>query len=517
MPMEYFEQRERALLGDRFDVLYAAPQETAERGVTVSALRSSPEQFAAKADFPLEASPFCKAAFVVHQPDDLKFRPGRHPYHHAGVFYSQEPSASSAAPLLGVQPGMRVLDMCAAPGGKSSQLAAALQGRGVLVSNEYVAARADILKSNLERMGVPNAVVLNEAPARIADALPEFFDRVLVDAPCSGEGMFRKEPVARQQHCEALVKQCAELGAEILDCAAAVLAPGGQLVYSTCTFAPEEDEEQVAAFLQRHPEFILADALGNVDYTFGSEGEANRTGGLPLDVSKVRRIWPCQGGEGHFIARLVKAGTPRALPAPGTYTAEEELWLAAAAEQSKKQKGSKGGKPAKAPDARSARRENSRALREAVQGRSTRSRDAGAGEATPAQSLAAWQEFARQYFPALADRPAVVHGRSVLLPVPFPQTGLHVLRAGVFVGSVQKGRFVPEHHLFTAFGALCTNREALTLADRRVTEYLSGREIAADTAADGWCCVTVDGCPMGGGKVSGGRVKNHYPKALRLL
>ena len=185
----------------------------------------------------------------------------------------------------------------------------------MLVSNEYVAARAEILKSNLERMGVPNAVVLNETPARIAEALPEFFDRVLVDAPCSGEGMFRKEPVARQQHCEALVKQCAELGAQILDCAAAALAPGGQLVYSTCTFAPEEDEGQVAAFLQRHPEFELADALGNVDYTFGSEGEANRTGGLPLDVRKVRRIWPCQGGEGHFMARLVKAGTPRTLPA----------------------------------------------------------------------------------------------------------------------------------------------------------------------------------------------------------
>ena len=167
---------------------------------------------------------------------------------------------------------------CAAPGGKSSQLAAALQGRGVLVSNEYVAARADILKSNLERMGVPNAVVLNEAPARIADALPEFFDRVLVDAPCSGEGMFRKEPVARQQHCEALVKQCAALGAQILDNAAACLAPGGEMIYSTCTFAPEEDEGQVAAFLQRHPEFTLADVFGNVDYSFGSPGEANRTG-----------------------------------------------------------------------------------------------------------------------------------------------------------------------------------------------------------------------------------------------
>ena len=486
MPTEYFEQRERALLGDRFEVLYAAPQETAERGVTVSALRTTPEQFAQKADFPLEASPFCRAAFVVHQPD---FKPGRHPYHHAGVFYSQEPSASSAAPLLGVQPGMRVLDMCAAPGGKSSQLAAALQGRGVLVSNEYVAARADILKSNLERMGVPNAVVLNETPARIADALPEFFDRVLVDAPCSGEGMFRKEPVARQQHCEALVKQCAELGAEILDCAAAVLAPGGQLVYSTCTFAPEEDEGQVAAFLQRHPEFTLADALGNVDYTFGSEGEANRTGGLPLDVSKVRRIWPCQGGEGHFMARLIKAGTPRTLPAEGELTPEEQLWLAAAEAAGKKAKG-KGGR---------------------------RSRDAGAGETTPAQSLAAWKEFAGRYFPTLADRPAVVHGGGVLLPAAFPQTNLHVLRAGVFVGSVQKGRFVPEHHLFTAFGTQCTNREELTLDDPRTVEYLSGREVEGRTAADGWCCVTVDGWPLGGGKVSGGRVKNHYPKALRLL
>ena len=514
MSTEYFEHRERALLGDRYDTLYAAPQQTAARGVTVSALRTGPEQFAAQADFPLEPSPFCRAGFVV---PDADFRPGRHPYHHAGVFYSQEPSASSAAPLLGVKPGMRVLDTCAAPGGKSSQLAAALGGQGLLVSNEFVPARAEVLKSNLERMGVANAVVLNEDTGRIAAALPEFFDRVLVDAPCSGEGMFRKEAVAVTQHCEALVKQCAALGAEILDNAAACLAPGGEMIYSTCTFAPEEDEGQVAAFLQRHPEFALADVFGHVDYTFGSPGEANRTGGLPLDVSKVRRIWPCQGGEGHFIARLVKAGTPRTLPAPGTHTPEEQLWLAAAAEQGKKQKNAKNGKAPRTPDARSSRRENSRACRDAVQGRNARSRDAGAGEATPAQSLAAWKEFAGQYFPALADRPAVVHGGGVLLPVPFPQTGLHVLRAGVFVGSVQKDRFVPEHHLFTAFGAGCANREELTLSDSRVKEYLSGREIPAATAADGWCCVTVDGCPLGGGKVSGGRVKNHYPKALRLL
>ena len=215
------------------------------------------------------------------------------------------------------------------------------------------------------------------------------------------------------------------------------------------------------------------------------------------------------------MARLVKAGTPRTLPPEGEYTPEEQLWLAAAAQAGKKGKGK--AKPAKAADVRSTRRADSRACRDAVQGTSRRTRDTGAGEATPAQSLAAWQEFARQYFPALAQRPAVVHGGGVLLPVAFPQTGLHVLRAGVFVGSVQKGRFVPEHHLFTAFGSLCTNCEQLTLADCRCTEYLSGREVEARTAADGWCCVTVDGWPLGGGKVSGGRVKNHYPKALRLL
>mgnify|MGYP000401701402 CR=1 FL=1 len=151
-------------------------------------------------------------------------------------------------------------------------LAAALGGQGLLVSNEFVAARAEVLRSNLERMGVPNAVVLNEDTGRIAAALPEFFDRVLVDAPCSGEGMFRKEAAATAQHNDGLVAHCAELGAEILENAAALLAPGGVLVYSTCTFAPDEDEGQIANFLAKHPEFTLCDlsACG-----FGRPGEGN--------------------------------------------------------------------------------------------------------------------------------------------------------------------------------------------------------------------------------------------------
>lgn len=453
MPMEYFEQRERALLGDRFDVLYAAPQETAERGVTVSALRSSPEQFAAKADFPLEASPFCKAAFVVHRPDDLKFRPGRHPYHHAGVFYSQEPSASSAAPLLGVQPGMRVLDMCAAPGGKSSQLAAALQGQGLLVSNEYNAGRAEILRSNLERMGVANAVVLNSDTNALAKAFPAFFDRILVDAPCSGEGMFRKEPQALTQHNEGLVRQCAAIGREILDNAAALLAPGGVLVYSTCTFAPEEDEGQIGDFLARHPEFTLVDTGA----AFGSPGEANRCGEHPFDVNLVRRIWPFQGGEGHFMAKLVKAS--------------------------------------EGEDARPFKPEK------------------------PAKPCKEWLEFAGKYFPSLADRPLLKAGELLLLPpeTPLPPHKLRVMRCGVAAGTVQKNRFVPAHHLFTAFGHTCTNQERLTLDDERTAAWLRGEEIEARTAENGWCCVLVDGFSLGAGKVSGGKLKNHYPKALRNL
>ena len=385
LPGEFLSRMQAELKGDYAAFLESYNNESV-RGLRANTLKGNADAIAALCPVKLERVDNTADGFRLTEAWEGV---GLSPVHMAGLIYMQEPSAMLTIAIADIHPGMKVLDMCAAPGGKTSQLAAALRGEGLLVANEYVAARAGVLKSNLERMGVTNALVLNESTARVAAAFPAFFDKILVDAPCSGEGMFRKEPAALAQHCEALVKQCAELGADILDSAAAALAPGGELVYSTCTFAPEEDEGQVAAFLQRHPEFTLADVLGNVDYPFGSEGEANRTGGLPLDVSKVRRIWPCQGGEGHFMARLVKAGTPRTLPAPGEYTPEEQLWLAAAAEAGKKAKGSKPQKAAKPADARSARRENSRACREAVQGRSSRSREAGAGDASPVQSLAA--------------------------------------------------------------------------------------------------------------------------------
>ncbi len=243
---------------------------------------------------------------VYYAPDA---RPGLHPYHEAGVYYLQEASAMSAVSLLSPQPGERVCDLCAAPGGKSTQIAGRMLGKGFLLCNEINPKRAKILSRNIERMGVANALVTNEHPKNLADRLPGFFDRVLVDAPCSGEGMFRKEAAAVTDWSEETVAMCAARQREILHCAANLVRPGGRLVYSTCTFAPEENEETVAAFLFSHPEFHPAEV--SAPWFSGTE-------------PGCFRLWPHKLlGEGHFVAVLFRedgtapdnaAGTGETLP-----------------------------------------------------------------------------------------------------------------------------------------------------------------------------------------------------------
>ncbi len=245
---------------------------------------------------------------------DPEARPGLHPYHDAGVYYLQEASAMSAVALLSPQKGERICDLCAAPGGKSTQIAGRMAGEGFLLCNEINPKRAKILARNLERMGVGNALVTNESPENLAGRLPGFFDRVLVDAPCSGEGMFRKEEAAVTDWSEDTVRMCAQRQRQILHAGAALVKPGGRLVYSTCTFAPLENEETVAAFLADHPDFCRE----VVDAPWFTPGEPG-----------CYRLWPHKLlGEGHFVSvmrrRVGEAGDTPLEPAqklPGEWTA----------------------------------------------------------------------------------------------------------------------------------------------------------------------------------------------------
>ena len=225
---------------------------------------------------------------------DPDSRPGLHVYHEAGVYYLQEASAMAPVALLDPQPGERVCDLCAAPGGKTTQIAGRMQGEGFLLCNEINPKRAKILSRNIERMAVANTLVTNEHPGNLEKKYPGFFDRVLVDAPCSGEGMFRKEEAAVTDWSQETVEMCARRQAEILHSAAELVRPGGRLVYSTCTFAPEEDEEAVANFLREHPEF---------------EPEILEAPWFVPVENGGHRMWPHKLlGEGHFAAVLKKVG-----------------------------------------------------------------------------------------------------------------------------------------------------------------------------------------------------------------
>ena len=249
---------------------------------------------------------------------DPQARPGLHPFHEAGVYYLQEASAMSAVALLDPQPGERVCDLCAAPGGKTTQIAGRMQGDGFLLCNEINPKRARILSQNIERTAVPNALVTNEHPENLARKLPGYFDRVLIDAPCSGEGMFRKEEAAVTDWSEETVLMCARRQQEILRSGAKLLRTGGRLVYSTCTFAPAENEETVESFLAEHPDFSL-EAVSAPWFTPAGTG--------------MFRLWPHKLlGEGHFVAVLRKAGDEEAagIPCPGEKLPKE--WISFAKE-----------------------------------------------------------------------------------------------------------------------------------------------------------------------------------------
>lgn len=284
LPQEFL-QRMESRLGEEYPEYLAS----LERPRAV-ALRFDPTKKIPALPFVQESVPWEPMGYYY----DIQSRPGLHPYHEAGVYYMQEASAMAPVALLDPQPGERICDLCAAPGGKSTQIGGRLRGEGLLVCNEIEPKRAKILSRNIERMGIGNALVTNEHPARLAERFIDFFDRVLVDAPCSGEGMFRKEEAAVTDWSVETVQMCADRQRQILHSAAQMVRPGGRLVYSTCTFAPEENEETVGAFLEAHPDFYPEKV--DAPWFIQSDYESFRL--LPHKLK----------GEGHFAAVLRRKG-----------------------------------------------------------------------------------------------------------------------------------------------------------------------------------------------------------------
>lgn len=464
-----FETRMKEMLGEEYPAFLAGYEKENHQSLRLNPLKI--KESTEKALFQMKTQ--IEGLFTVKQVPwepkgfyyDHEDRPGKHPLHDAGVYYIQEASAMLPVRLLDPRPGEYVLDLCAAPGGKSTQIAGALQGEGLLVSNEIHPARAKILSENIERLGVSNALVTNEDAQKLLHYFPGFFDRILVDAPCSGEGMFRKNEEAVGEWSLENVELCAKRQREILDCAAAMLAPGGRLVYSTCTFAPAENEETIQWFLEHHPEFSFVEIPKKyyemVNYPEGKDG--------------MLRIYPHRTeGEGHFMAVLQKEGE----------NPEKKTDLSHFVEPAKKSKNKK-----KEPDG----------MQEF--------------EAFCQDTL---QLHLEELFP---NREYITFGEQLYLKPEGITTlmGLKVMRPGLHIGTMKKGRFEPSHALALALKPSQVKHFAnLKSSEVLVHQYLNGQTFSME-GEKGWYVIGVDGYSLGWGKLAGGIMKNHYPKGLRTL
>ncbi|GAA0133868.1 RsmB/NOP family class I SAM-dependent RNA methyltransferase [Paenibacillus sp. YSY-4.3] len=476
---ECFRERMISMLGEEdgqtFLNSYAMPRTYGLRINTLKIKPGSAAERAIKQRFELEGIPWCEEGYYYDEDN----RPGKHAYHAAGLYYIQEPSAMSAVELLDPQPGETVLDLAAAPGGKTTQIAMRMGGKGLLISNEIHPQRAKILAENVERFGVRNAVVTQATPGELSARFPLAFDRIMLDAPCSGEGMFRKDPSAVSEWSEQSVEFCAARQWDILQDAVAMLKPGGRLAYSTCTFNQQENEETVARLLAHYPDMTLVEE---------------------------KRIWPHrQKGEGHYVALLQRKSEvdvdTGAIPASSpTFRSEPDKIRAKSKPRGKKH-----------------------------------SEGDSAGKNTAA-AYEAFTDWARSELPGLgallgdSEGMPISFGESLyLLPSssglqlsPDSLAGLKIPRAGLHLGEYKKGRFQPAHALAMA---ITPSDAALTWTlnpdSPELAAYLHGDTLAVPGNYRGWCLVTVecdgDSFPLGWGKASGGQLKNHLPKGLRQL
>ena len=459
---EIFLERMKELLGAEFPDFLESLNGEPCRGLRRNPLKAEEEDFLLQSPFTLSPVPWAEHGFYYSSSDT----PGKHPYHEAGLYYIQEPSAMSAVPHLELSPGEKVLDLCAAPGGKSTQIGCALKGKGLLVSNEVHPTRAKVLSSNIERLGITNSLIVNETPDRLAEFFPEFFDKILVDAPCSGEGMFRKNEEAVAQWNTDNVRLCAGRQDEVLVEAAKMLKPGGRLVYSTCTFAPEENEGTMDRFLSRHSEFTLLE---------------------------MKRLYPHRiKGEGHFVSVLEKRDEAGNVSAGSFYITENEA--------SRKVK-------------------KDTALNNILKKAPTEFSDFLSD--TFSETGAA---FFHDCLLQETDGFFLFGEQLYLLPKGLPfLNGLKILRPGLHLGTLKNNRFEPSHGLALVLTEEHVKRSVcFSPESQEIKDYLEGLalNLPSDTFPElanqkGWCLVLVDQYSLGWGKLSGNLLKNHYPKGLR--
>lgn len=510
LPRE-FEIKMKKLLGAEYEEFLASYDRPRNFGLRVNVDKISTEEFEKKAPFHLTKIPWTENGYYYEEQD----MPARHPFYYAGLYYLQEPSAMTPASRLVSQPGDRVLDLCAAPGGKATELGARLHGKGVLVANDISASRAKALLKNVEVFGIRNSFIVNEVPAKLAENFPEFFDKILVDAPCSGEGMFRKDPAVAKVWDGNKPYECAKQQKEIITRAAQMLAPGGDLLYSTCTFSPEENEQVIQFLLDSREDMEIREikpfegfAPGRPDVAYEGwdrEESENRKMGS-ADLKKCVRIWPHKmAGEGHFLALLHK----------------------------------------RAPEETAGEQKNDRVVsnnsettvdeqKKQVQGVISDIKGIGKPE-----TKALTEFFADVSMEMNWKQVEVRKGQVYLVPEALgARKGLVFLRNGLYLGEIRKDRFEPSQ----SFAMALKKKEYMAVidldySDMRVEKYLRGETLDVDdivaknlqaaSEADlpkavgkrlekGWQLVCVNGYPLGWGKLVNGTLKNKYHAGWRM-
>lgn len=607
-----FTNRMKFMLGQECDAFLVSFECVRSKALRINPckLQGGREDAYSKLPFETKEILWEENGFVYKDEDE----PGKHPLHMAGLYYIQEPSAMSPVAYLDPKPGQRVLDLCAAPGGKSTQIAGRMQGRGILVSNEINAGRAKILSENIERMGIGNAMVLNETPQNLSARFEGWFDRILIDAPCSGEGMFRKNEDAVTNWSPENVRLCADRQDEILDNAASMLAPSGRLVYSTCTFAPDEDEGTIYRFLLRHPEFRVVEvplyegmdhgnpswalidtsdestwtvpdlqynaASTQDDQDYGLEGcldevktnkeklnkdnlnKDNLNKEVADQLANCIRLWPHHlKGEGHFLAVLERVNensdvdvkinsakeageqsvsnidqkAPTITYCPGGFqrgirieqrNPHDSSYLGEDIYDSDSKGANVSGNIEKIDsdfaDKKSKKKlkAKDRRLMDKNAGRAQNKALKGGSDLELAKKL--WEEFAGEVLSESGmDRlygTLFTFGENVYLaPFLMPSTDrLKVMRPGLHLGTMKKGRFEPSHSL-----ALFLRKEDVKNShdypsdSKEIKDFTSGLSLTA-SLDNGWYLILTDGCSLGWAKSDGRRLKNHYPKGLRI-